>query len=230
MKPEKSGWWYWPPMTIARYWLVQGTLYMNWIERLHRWTIEFLLFLGTYFVISAFIRYPANALWSVFVAHTLSALLNGHIFALFAHDLFWFSFYKDRKSFIYYIENIRGRLQRKNPSCVCDVLIFGSLVRGNFKASSDLDIRYIANDGIWNALCTASWVFFERVHALLAGFPIDIYMFRNRDEMEKKIDFKNEKPVCVYYHGSKLRRMMPDTVSFENFKLIFLSSSMGSDS
>lgn len=216
-------------MTIARYWVIQGTLYMNWIERLHRWTIEFLLLLGTYFIISAFIGYPANGLWSIFIAHTLNALLNGHIFALLAHDLFWFSFYKDRKSFIYYIEKIRARLQRKSPSCICDVLIFGSLVRGNFRDSSDLDIRYISNEGIWNSLCTANWVFFERVHALLAGFPIDIYMFRNRDEMQKKMDLNNEKPACVYYHGNKLRQMLPDTVSFENFKRIFLSSIMGND-
>ena len=225
MKPEKSGWWHWPAITIARYWVVQGALYMNWIERLHRWTIELLLFLGVYFILSAFIRFPANIFWSVLIAHTLIALLNGHLFALFAHDLFWFSFYKDRKSFINYIEKIRARLQRKAPSCVCGVFFFGSLVRGEFRDSSDLDIRYISKDGFWNSLCTANLVFLERVQAVFAGFPIDIYMFRDRDEMEKKIDFKNEQPVCIYHHGNKLQRLLPDTESFENFKRMFLSSS-----
>ena len=230
MKPEKSGWWYWPPITIARYWVFQGTLYMNWVERLHRWTIELLLLIGSYFIISAFVRFPANGLWSIFIAHTLSALLNGHPFALFAHDLFWFSFYKDRKSFINYIEKIRSRLLRKTPSCVCGVLFFGSLVRGNFRDSSDLDIRYISNDGFWNSWCTANWVFLERVHAMLAGFPIDIYMFQSGDEIRKKMDVNNEKPVCICFHGSKIHRLLPDTETFENFKRMFLSSCIKNDS
>jgi len=202
---------------------------MNWVERMHRWTIELLLLIGVYFIVSPFIRFPGNIFCSIFIAHTLSALLNGHLFALLAHDLFWFSFYKDRRPFINYIEKIRARLQQKTPSCVCGVLFFGSLVRGNFRDSSDLDIRYISNDGVWNSLCTANWVFLERVHALFAGFPIDIYMFRNIDELKKKINLNNEKPVSVYYHGGKLCRMLPDTVSFENFKQNFLSSSMGND-
>lgn len=225
MKPEKTGWWYWPPIMITRYWLLQGTLYMNWIERLHRWIIELLLVLCIYLSLSAFHAHFARIILSFIIAHTLNVLVNGHLFAMFAHDLFWFSLYKDRKKFFAYIEGIRKRLKRSNPQCLSGVVFFGSLVRGSFRDSSDLDIRFISEKGFWNAMGAAHRVFLERVRAVLVGFPIDIYMIRNKDELIDKIDVLNEIPVCLYRSGHKLRRMMQEVKTFDNFKSDFFKVS-----
>ncbi|MGD9241251.1 MAG: nucleotidyltransferase domain-containing protein [Desulfobacterales bacterium] len=218
MKPEKTGWWYWPPIMIIRYWLLQGTLYMNWIERLHRWTIELLLVLCIYLSISASQEHSVRIILSFIIAHTLNLLVNGHLFAMFAHDLFWFSFYKDRQKFFSYIEGIRERLKRSNPQCLSSVVFFGSLVRGSFRDSSDLDIRFISKSGFWNAMGAAHWVFLERVRAVLAGFPIDVYMIRDKNELIDKIDVLNEIPVCLYRFGPELGKMMQEVKSFDNFK------------
>jgi hypothetical protein len=224
MKPEKTGWWYWPPIMISRYWLLQGTLYMNWIERLHRWIIELLLFLCVYVIISNSLGNNDSVVLSFIIAHTLNALVNGHLFAMFAHDLFWFSFYKDRKNFFSYIEGIRARLQRKVPKSICGVVFFGSLARGVFRDSSDLDIRFISENGFWNSFWTAHWVFLERVRALLSGFPIDTYMIRSKDELRDKMDVKNETPICLYRYGNKLNQVVPETKSIDAFSETFFAT------
>lgn len=191
---------------------------MNWIERLHRWTVELLLLLCVYLSLSAFHGQSVRILLSLIIAHTLIVLVNGHLFAMFAHDLFWFSLYKDRQKFFSYVEGIRGRLKRDKPQCLSGVVFFGSLVRGSFRDSSDLDIRFISKNGFWNAMGAAHRVFLERVRAVLAGFPIDIYMIRNKDELIDKIDVLNEIPVCLYRCGPELGKMMQEVKSFENFK------------
>jgi len=195
---------------------------MNWIERLHRWTIELMIFLCIYLSLSAFLGHLVNISLSFIIAHTLNALVNGHLFAMFAHDLFWFSLYKDRQKFFSYIERIRNRMQRKAPPCICGVVFFGSLVRGDFKDSSDLDIRFISENGFWNAVGAAHQVFLERVRAVLAGFPIDIYMIRSKDELISKMDIMNETPVCLYRPGAELNLIMPEIISFDRFTKDFL--------
>ena len=227
MKPLKEGWFYWPPIVVARYWVLQGILHMNWAERFHRWLLELLFFSCTYFIIFPSAAYPAGIIYSFLIAHTISALLNGHPFALLAHDLFWFSLYKDRSKFFSYIDGIRSRMQQKNPRFICGAVFFGSLVRGVFRDSSDLDIRIISEDGFWKAFRAANLVFLERVRAFATGFPIDIYMVRTKEELYRKMDVKNETPVCVYRYGNKLSHVIPELKSFDSFKSTFLSSDKG---
>ena len=223
MKPLKEGWWFWPPIVLSRYWLLQGTLHMNWAERCHRWSLELLFFLCTYFIISPYAGYPTAIISSFLIAHTICAFINGHPFAFFAHDLFWFSLYKDKAGFFAYIDGIRSRMQKKTPRYICGAVFFGSLVRGIFRDSSDLDIRIISENGFWNAFWAANWVFLERARAFVTGFPIDIYMVRSKDELYSKMDVENEIPVCVYRYGNKFSQVLPEIKSFDSFKRAFLS-------
>jgi len=218
MKPVRKGWRLWPPVIIAKYWLLQGALYMNWVERLHRWGLELLIFLAIYALIGGLAAGNGRLAAALLAAHTLNAIINGHLFAMLTHDLFWFSRYRNRADFLRYMETMRGRLQAQAPPYVSGGVFFGSIARGVFRTSSDLDIRFIPADGLWNALRAAHLVFGERFRALLAGFPIDIYMFRSEAEVRKKMDVANELPVCVYRCGTKLEQILPETVSFETFR------------
>lgn len=224
MKPLKEGWFYWPPIVLARYWLLQGILYMNWTERCHRWLLELLFFSCTYLILSSSAGYPTGIICSFLIAHTISALMNGHPFALLSHDLFWFSLYKDKAKFFSYVDSIRSRMQQMNPRFIYGAVFFGSLVRGIFRDSSDLDIRIISENGFWNAFRAANLVFLERARAFFTGFPIDIYMIRSKDELYRKMDVKNETPVCVYRYGNTLSRVLPEIKSFESFKNTFFSN------
>lgn len=218
MKPIKKGWRIWPPVVIIKYWTIQGILYMNWTERLHRWALEIVFFLCAYVGFTQFVPFPHILIVSLITAHTISIILNGHLFAMCAHDLYWFSLYRDRKRFFRYVENLRERLNRRAPEYTCGVVFFGSLSRGIFQDSSDLDVRFISEDGFLNALRTAHLTFLERLHALLSGFPMDAYMFRNGAEIGKKMDVENEVPVYLYKHGQKLKKILPQSKSFETFK------------
>ena len=42
-------------------------------------------------------------------------------------------------------------------------------------------------------------------------------------ELQKKIDLKNERPVCVYSHDNTLNDFFHETTTFDDFKVLFLS-------
>jgi predicted nucleotidyltransferase len=194
---------------------------MNWVERFHRWSIELAVFLLLCLPLSLFFSTATVIVAAILITHTLNTVINGHLFAMFAHDLFWFSLYKERSNFMKYIENIRTRMERKDPRYATGVVFFGSLARGVFRDTSDLDIRFIAADGFWNAFRTAHLVFTERFLAMLSGFPIDAYMFRTGTEIRRKMDVIHEHPVVLYRHGEKLGKILPECTSFDDFKTVF---------
>jgi hypothetical protein len=99
MKPVRSGWRIWPPIIILRYWIIQGMLFMNNVERIHRIFVEIVFFIPIYFVLLD-IDIHKRILLSIVIAHTLSCVFNGHLFAMMAHDLFWFGLYKKKVSFL----------------------------------------------------------------------------------------------------------------------------------
>lgn len=227
MKPDKKGWWMWPPLVIFRYWSVQGAMYMNWCERLHRWFIEFILFTAFY-CSGLFVPGLEAALVSFVLAHTASMLLNGHLFAMLTHDLYWYGAYKQKDKFIYYVDEMHARLCRKKPEYVRAVIFYGSLTRGVFRETSDLDVRFVAQPGVWNAIKTAHLVFVERYHALWAKFPIDTYMFMNRPEVERKMDVINERPVSVY-SAHNAHEIAENIVEYPQFRQEFMNSETRSE-
>lgn len=223
MKPLRSGWSIWPPVIIIRYWIVQGMLFMNYAEIIYRLTVEFLFFCTVY-MLCYMQNIPINVIYIVIIAHTFSFIFNGHLFAMLTHDLFWFGLYKDKKKFYTYIDQMRIRLNKKNPEYTAGVVFFGSLARGIFRETSDLDVRFIAKPGFWNAIKTSNLVFIERIRALFAGFPIDAYMFRSASEIKRKMDVENEHPVCMYSSGNILKNNFPEMQKYKFFEKKFLST------
>ena len=211
-------WLNFPLLVVVKHWLFQGNLYMNNIERFHRWSLEFIAIGVFFWVLSNFWTAPLALTIAVLLAHTLNALLNGQIVAVLAHDVRWLSFYRDRARFIAYVEDIQKRLEQKSPACLREVLIFGSLTRGIFRETSDLDIRFIAADGFWNALCAAHYVFIERARACLHGFPLDAYMFRTREETERKMRVREERAIRLYRRSPSEPPIADDALRLEDLK------------
>lgn len=210
-----------PLVVIVRYWLVQGALYMNGVERLHRWSLELVVFL--LIIASGLVGIDSRGLIiSFLVAHSASMLFNGHLFAMLTHDLFWYAAYRDKQRFISYVDLMASRLQRRSPGYVSAVVFYGSLTRGVFRDSSDLDVRYVAREGIINALLTAHLVFIDRFQALWARFPIDAYMFRDRAEVETKMDVVNETPVVLYL-GDGGDKLAENLEPYQEFRKRFVN-------
>ena len=225
MKPVKRRWQVWPPIVIARYWLHQSNRYLNPAELLHRWALESAVFVIIFYWLSASQSWGVATFISFLISHTASAVFNGHIWAMLVHDLWWVSLYQRRQPFFDYIDRMRLRLERKDPQYLAGAVFFGSLARGEFRTTSDMDIRFIAQDGFWNAFRVAHLVFLERLYALFAGFPIDIYMFQSEKEVHKKMDVTNESPVTIYTYGEKLSKVLPLIGEFTEFRAVFLSGS-----
>jgi len=191
----------WSPVVLFRYWLFQGMGYMNWLERLHRLTLEFFFATLVWVLLSQMISGIWCIFWTLFIAHTASMVFNGHLFALFKHDLYWFGFYKHWEDFANYIVKIQLRLNHRPCAGLNRAEIYGSLTRGRFSDSSDLDLRFIAAPGFKNGWLVAHRVFEERLRAFFKGFPMDIYMFHSEDELARKMDLSREKPIVIFQSG-----------------------------
>ena len=183
---------------VARYAMAQGMHYMNGVERAHRLLIESVLVTIVWAGLPRQWPISFTILLSLALAHGINLVVNGHLFSLFKHDLYWFGFYKKWDDFSGYVEGIQHRLATHPCAGLQTAEIYGSLTRGKFGPDSDLDIRFIAKPGVWNAFIVCNRVWAERIHALLTGFPIDIYMFRDQNETAKKMNLKKEKPLVVY--------------------------------
>lgn len=198
MGKEKKGWRMFAPVVIGRYWLLQGMLYMNGAELLHRLIVG-----GTFTVIAWFALAPVSeVVWRVVaalaIAHSANMVFNGHVFSLFKHDLYWFGFYKHWDDFAGYVDAMRERLRARPCGGLKQAAIYGSITRGNFSASSDLDVRFLAAPGLLNGLAVAQRVFEERVRALFAGFPLDLYMVHSKEELARKINLAKERPLVLF--------------------------------
>ena len=198
MGKVKTGFKMWAPVVLLRYWLFQSMLYMNWIERLHRVIIEIVLCLLAFFVLAFFLNGLWQLLLALIIGHTLSMIFNGHLFALFKHDLYWFGFYKRWADFAAYVDIMQRRFVQRPCKGLASAEIYGSITRGTFSPYSDLDIRLIAKPGWLNAWSVCNRVLGERLRALFRGFPIDIYMFRSTDEAARKMNLLKEKPIIIY--------------------------------
>ncbi len=209
-----------PPVVLLRYWLLQGMVYMNGAELTHRLGLEVLVALGLAGLIGHVA--PVGATWAtaLILAHTLSAIFNGHPFAVLVHDagVARACLFGDREAFLEYVEDMDRRLTRQQPGCLAGALIFGSIVRGVFRETSDLDIRYIAKPGFWNGIRAAHLVFKERLRAALSGFPMDIYMFRSRRETVAKMNIDSEPPVALAYGFGEMKAMFGDARSLAEMR------------
>lgn len=208
------------PLVLLRYWVFQGVMCMNWVEILHRYLLEGLLFSAVFLLLPAGLDSVTAVLVAFLIAHTLSAVLNGHPFAVLAHDAGVHSvcYYRDPQRFLSYVEAMHERTALKFPDYLDGALIFGSVVRGIFRESSDLDIRYIARPGFWNAFRSAHLVFLERLYATLRGFPMDIYMFLDARETAVKMNVDDEPPVALYSRGGAVQEMFPTVNPFTDMQ------------
>jgi hypothetical protein len=204
MGKEKKGFRMWAPIVLIRYGLAQGIHYMNVVERVHRLSIEVVIGAVLFFCLRPL--FPAG--WQAFVisllfTHGMNMLFNGHLWALIKHDLYWFGWYKKWSDFAEYVESIQQRLQERPCKGLALAEVYGSITVGKFSESSDLDMRFIAKPGWLNGIHTCNRVTEERVRAFFSGFPMDLYMFRDKEETAIKMNVKKEKPLVLFRAGQK---------------------------
>ncbi|HFD79162.1 MAG TPA: nucleotidyltransferase domain-containing protein [Gammaproteobacteria bacterium] len=209
------------PGRILSNWVLQGMLYMNPVETGYK------LFLDVVMAALIWLLVPIEdnglrILFSLLVAHTINWLINCQPIALLRH-LDWGE--NDASHFIEYIEGLERRIQGR--SYLAAAASFGSLSKGKYSNTSDIDIRVVFADGLLNRLRAAHYCFMERFRAALHRFPLDLYAF-DLEEMKSKMN-EDEVPVVFTDPQHLIRNTYRETVPFEEFRLRFRKMVLGEE-
>ena len=97
---------------------------------------------------------------------------------------------------------------------------YGSLSRGIFKKTTDLDIRFLMLSGVLNGVGASNFAFVERIRALLHRFPLDLYAFTLTELLDKMR--RDEIPVVFYDQNGLIRESYKEAVPFEVFRKSFM--------
>jgi predicted nucleotidyltransferase len=160
-----------PLTALAAHWLFQGILYMDPTERRFKLAVDAFLTVLAAVPLGLWLRWDLAWLAAFLLAHTLNFLANGHLWGVLKH---YGAVSLRRPEFDAYLHRLAGRISA-GPG-IHWAGIYGSLVRGQWSPTSDLDVRLIRKPGTANALRACLFVLIERSRALLHRFPLDIYL------------------------------------------------------
>lgn len=200
------------PGRVTSNWVLQGMLYMNPVEIVYKLFIDFTL---TIFMLLLTEDFSLSGLFiAVILAHTINWIINGQPVALLMHmDIGK----NNALNFINYIEKLERRIGEKNYLAAC--ASYGSLSLGNYKPTSDIDIRIIMKKDLWSKIRAANFCFWERFRAFLAFFPLDLYAF-TIEEVQVKMHPK-EPPVLFHDPSGILKKTYHELMDFHEFDKIF---------
>lgn len=195
---------------IITYWFFQSIRYSNLRETIFKIFLTVILFV--------FFLIYFNPLISIIIAHSLNAILNGHFPAMLVHMGVGSP---SPVSFIKYIEKLHLRLNKSKN--IEFIYAYGSLSKGNYKPTSDIDIRIVPKNQNWIRCLLILWR--ERFFALISWFPLDIYAF-SIPELSKKM--RNDEPP-INFGENNLNILYQNSVTFEDFKLLFYLKNIKTD-
>jgi predicted nucleotidyltransferase len=160
-----------PVAAVAAHWFFQGMLYMDATERWFKLALDGLLTVLAAIPLRIWFRSDMAWLAAFILAHTLNFLFNGQLWGVLKHyGLVRLS----RPVFESHLCQL-SRRTRNEPS-IRWAGVYGSLARGGWSPTSDLDVRLVRKPGVANALRACVFVLAERSRALLHRFPLDIYV------------------------------------------------------
>lgn len=207
------------PGRVLSNWILQGMLYMNPVEVAVKLGLDVLLTVIWWFLIGR-PHFMAGWLAAWLLAHTTNWLINGQPIAMRRH-MDWGR--NDPRRFIDYIESLERRLQKK--SYLAAAASFGSLSRGGYKETSDIDLRVVMQPGMVNRLRAAIFCLVERLRAAICRFPLDLYAF-DLEELLHKMS-RDEVPVIFSDPDTMLRRVYAENVNFQDFRENFRRDVLG---
>jgi len=168
------------PLAVAAHWMFQSLLYMDRTERRFKLSLDLGLTLIGGLALSVWL--PGRIAWpaAFLLAHTLNFLFNGQLWGVLKH-YGWIN--HTYEAFTDYVQALHKRAQAE-PAIRC-LMIYGGLSRRQWTPSSDLDARIVRQPGFINGLRVCCFLLHERSRALLARFPLDIYILDPETSLRK---------------------------------------------
>lgn len=188
-------------------WVFQGVLHMNWRETFIKLILDVLL-------TGFFITFGFPVIISFLISHTLNFAFNGQLFAMYTH---MGATNVKPKTFLKQTIAISNRLTEF--SAINAAIAYGSLSRGCFKSTSDIDIRYVPKKGELNFWLACMYAVKERFNAFIKGYPLDLYVFETNVLLKKMRT--DEVPIIVFESNNCMRETYEERLSMSEFVSIF---------
>jgi len=182
---------------IASNWVFQGMRYMNIYEISLKLLIDLVIVVLMMLLVFNDSSFIISILLSIFIAHTVNWVINGHIFVLMRYVA---PVPKTEKHFEDFIQKMKS--SALNWKSVDGVAIYGSYCRGTLHKYSDLDVRVVTSPGVINAVCGALFCFYQRFIAIFDLFPLDVYACDKMEFLDQLRD--DEKPFILIDHSGRL--------------------------
>lgn len=187
-------------------WIFQGMRISNWREHTIRIGIDVVL---TCSVLLFTARWWA-VLLAFIVSHTLNFMFNGQFFAMFTH---MGATGVTAEKFLE--KTIKIQEEVKTKEFCAAAVAYGSLSRGCFKSTSDIDLRLVPQNGEANWWKLAFWAVSLRARAFVWGYPLDMYCY-DADVLVKKMR-SDELPIVINEKNGSMKGVYPERVEFEDF-------------
>jgi hypothetical protein len=167
---------------LASHWLFQGTFNMDRSERIYKFGLDLFFTIITFGALSKISHWPIAIVASIFLSHSLNFLFNAQLWVVLKHYGFVNIKYKDYELY----KNTLSIRLKKQTSFLYGAL-HGSLVRGKWRQSSDLDVLLVRKKGMINALSACFFASRERTYAFFSCFPLDIYVLDSYETLIQKV-------------------------------------------
>ena len=196
-------------ITFLTAFIFQGMLYANWRENVVKLGIDVIIII----VLISFLPWYL----AILVAHSINFSLNGQLLCVFYHID---AGNNSPEKFISCVDNLKKRID--NTTTVNAAIAYGSLSKGKWRPSSDIDIRFVPKPGELAFWMACLWAVKARTIAFFQGFPLDMfvttmetaYQQMNKDEMP--IIFKDVDNVSAMYYRERM--------SYGEFKDLFIQN------
>lgn len=194
-------------MIFISAWILQGMRIMNWREVVIKLGLDifitFLLwFCGLHWIIS------------LLIAHTVNFTFNGQLFAMFTH---MGATGVPASRFLNYTIKISESCHQK--TFLRAAIAYGSLSRGCYKSTSDIDLRLIPQPGAINWWKTALWALSLRAKAFVFRYPLDMYVY-DPEVVVKKMR-TDELPIILDEKDESMKSYYPERVEMSEFVDVF---------
>lgn len=199
-------------MIFLSAWILQGVRIMNWREAVFKTGLTllmtFLLALSGVPVVFSFI-----------IAHTLNFMFNGQFFAMYTH---MGATHVTPRHFLDVTEEIARKCADKKY--LNAAIAYGSLSRGCFKPTSDIDLRLIPSEGGFDWWKCVFFAFGLRVLSFCKRYPLDLYVYSPETVVKRMRT--DELPIMLYEKDKSMLKWYPDRVEYMDFVKLFKANNL----
>lgn len=197
---------------IAANWVFQNTLIMAKSELVFRFILESAFVVLIFSSLSSIVSCAENAVLSILIAHTVNWIINGNLWV--TQKFFGRRF--DPERMIKFLFTFRDK-ERLSQEGIAAIAAFGSLSRGEFSESSDLDIRIVRRLGLYNWIKANLVTLKLRLMAFAKRIPIDSCVLDSVNQIYEHIS-PNEPPVVIYDPDNSLSTINKNVIPLKNIR------------